>query len=66
MVRPQGLRGPIRRLERSLRGLRRAVEHVAEGQENNRGTPQECSPGGDGVIIILQFLNSVIDPISSS
>jgi hypothetical protein len=42
------------------------VEHVAEGQENNRGTPQECSPGGDGVIIILQFLNSVIDPISSS
>jgi hypothetical protein len=33
----QGLRGPIRRLERSLRGLRRAVEHVAEGQENDQG-----------------------------
>jgi hypothetical protein len=26
------------------------VEHVAEGQENNRGTPQGCSQGGDGVI----------------
>jgi hypothetical protein len=26
------------------------VEHVAEGQENNRGTPQGCSPGGDGAI----------------
>jgi hypothetical protein len=37
---PQGRRGPIRRLERSLRGLRRAVEHVAEGQGNNRGLPK--------------------------
>jgi hypothetical protein len=26
------------------------VEHVAEGQENNRGTSQGCSRGGDGVI----------------
>src|SRR5919107_2317313 len=30
--------------------LRRAVEHVAEGQENNRGIPQGCSRRGDGVI----------------
>jgi hypothetical protein len=36
------------------------VEHVAEGQEKNRGTPQGCSPGGDGLIKISQFLNSVI------
>jgi hypothetical protein len=36
------------------------VEHVAEGQENNRGTPQGCSPGGDGVIKISRFLNSLI------
>ena len=26
------------------------MEHVAEGQENNRETPQGCSRGGDGVI----------------
>jgi hypothetical protein len=26
------------------------VEHVAEGQENNRGTSQGCSRGGDGAI----------------
>jgi hypothetical protein len=26
------------------------VEHVAEGQENNRGTPQGCSQRGDRVI----------------
>jgi hypothetical protein len=26
------------------------VEYVAEGQENNRGTPQGCSRGGDGVM----------------
>jgi hypothetical protein len=25
------------------------VEHVAEGQENNRGTPQGCSRGGHGL-----------------
>jgi hypothetical protein len=36
------------------------VEHVAEGQENNRGTPQGGSRGGDGVIKISQSLNSVI------
>jgi hypothetical protein len=59
---PQGLRDPVLRLERSLRGLRRAVEHVAEGQGNNRGT----SRGGDGLIKILQSLNLVIGPITSS
>jgi hypothetical protein len=26
------------------------VEHVAEGQENIRGTPQGCSRRGEGVI----------------
>jgi hypothetical protein len=26
------------------------VEHAAEGKENNWGTPQGCSRGGDGVI----------------
>ena len=26
------------------------MEHVAEGQENNRATPQGCSRGGDGLI----------------
>jgi hypothetical protein len=36
------------------------VEHVAEGQENNRGTPQGCSRGGDGVIKISQSLNLLI------
>jgi len=37
--------------------LRRAVEHVAEGQENNRGTLQGCSRGGEGVMKISQSLN---------
>jgi hypothetical protein len=32
-----------------LRRLLRAVEHVAESQEKNGGTPQGCSRGGDGV-----------------
>jgi hypothetical protein len=57
---PQGRRDPIRRLDRSLRGLRRAVEHAAEGQENNRGTSQGCSRRGEEVIKISQSLNSVI------
>ena len=26
------------------------MEHVAEGQENNRGTSQGCSRGGEGTI----------------
>jgi hypothetical protein len=34
---PQGLRGPILRLERSLRGLRRGVEHVAEARRRVGG-----------------------------
>ena len=29
------------------------MEHVAEGQENNRGTPQGCSRGGEGVMFIF-------------
>jgi hypothetical protein len=33
----KGRRNQVPRLERRFRGLRRAVEHVAEGQENNRG-----------------------------
>jgi hypothetical protein len=36
------------------------VEHVAEGQEKSRGTPQGCSRRSDGVIKISQFLNPVI------
>jgi hypothetical protein len=40
--------------------LRRAVEHVAEGQENNRGTPQGCSRRGDEVTKISQSLNLVM------
>ena len=57
---PQGPRDHVRRLQRPLRRLGRAVQHVAEGQENNRGTPQGCSRGGDGVIKISQSLNLVI------
>ena len=33
----KGRRNHVPRLERRFRGLRRAVEHVAEGQEMNRG-----------------------------
>jgi hypothetical protein len=33
---PQGTRDHVLRIETSLRGLRRVVEHVAEGQEKSR------------------------------
>ncbi len=36
MVRPQGCPDHVLRLERPLRRLSRAVEHVAEGQEKSR------------------------------
>ena len=36
------------------------MEHVAEGQENNRGPPPECSRGGEGGTKISQFHNSMI------
>jgi hypothetical protein len=47
---PQGPQDHVLRVERALRRLSRAVEHVAEGQEKQSGTLQGCSRGGAGII----------------
>jgi hypothetical protein len=66
MVRPAGYSrlcsSPTETFEEALKSRRT----VAEGQENNLGTPQGCSRGGDRLIKFSQSLNSVIGLATSS